>query len=334
MTPRMILALACALLVAAPAAQGAGAYRAPRTAYGQPDLQGVWNTNFVLPLEAAASGALPLVVPEAEARAYAQQLAVGIRSLKALEQDPEVAELSHKGEAAGLGKVRGERRTRQLVQPVDGRLPVTPRARGMISMVERGLRFSTEAPFPTDGPEQRPNWERCVVGQGQPPIGIVTDINPRQILQTRDAVVILSEYGPDLRVIPFATQHTGDIAQASALGDSIARWEGETLVIETKGLPARDALRPVPTFLVPASATVVERYTRVADRALLYQYTVVDASVYTAPWLAEYEIALSDKPLYEFACHEGNYSLPNILAGARQQDRERAASSTARSAGP
>ena len=325
MTVRVLVALACALLIAAPAAQGAGAYRAPRTSHGQPDLQGVWNTNFVLPLEAAASGALPLVMPEAEARAYAQQLAIGIRSLKALEQDPEVAELSHKAEAAGLGIVRGERRTRQLVQPTDGRLPVTPGARRLITMVETGLRFSTEAPFPTDGPEQRPNWERCVVGQGQPPIGIVTDINPRQILQTRDAVVILSEYGPDLRVIPFTDRHGGHIAQASPLGDSIARWEGETLVIETKGLPARDALRPAPTFLVPASATVIERYTRVSDKALLYQYTVIDPSVYTAPWLAEYEMARSDQPLYEFACHEGNYSLPNILAGARQQERERAA---------
>ena len=325
MSARTLAALAALLLLAASTAQTADAYRAPRTAYGQPDLQGIWNTNFVLPLEALATGAPPLVLPEAEAMAYAQRISADIRTFKALEQDPEVQELSHSSAALGLGIVNGQRRTRQVVRPVDGRLPVTPRARGMIAMVERALRNSTEAPFPTDGPEQRPNWERCVVGQGQPPIAIVTEINPRQILQTQDAVVILSEYGPDLRIIPFAAKAKHDVALASPLGDAFARWEGDTLVIETTGLPARDALRPFPTLLVNASATVIERYTRVSDKALLYQYTVVDPAIYTGPWLAEYAMALSNRPLYEFACHEGNYSLPNILAGARKIDRDRAA---------
>lgn len=322
---RLFAALAAVLLWAAPAALAAEAYRAPRTAYGQPDLQGVWNTNFVLPLEAPATGAPPLVLPEAEAMAYAQKIGADVRSFKALEQDPEVAELSYSSAAVGLGIVNGQRRTRQIVQPADGRLPVNRAARGMIAMVERALRTSTDAPFPTDNPEQRPNWERCVVGQGQPPIAVVTEINPRQILQTRDAVVILSEYGPDLRIIPFAAKPNRDRAQASPLGDSVARWEGDTLVIETMGLPAKDAIRPFPTLLVNANATVIERYTRVSDKALLYQYTVVDPATYTAPWLAEYALARSDRPIYEFACHEGNYSLPNILAGARQIERDRKA---------
>ena len=321
----MLQALAAVLLIAASAAHAAGPYRAPRTAYGQPDLQGVWNTNFVLPLEAPATGAPPLVLPEAEAMAYAQRLGADIRTFKALEQDPEVQELSHSSSAVGLGVVNGQRRTRQIVLPENGRLPVTPRVRGMITMVERALRTSTDAPFPTDGPEQRPNWERCIVGQGQPPIAVVTEINPRQILQTRDAVVILSEYGPDLRVIPFATVHAGDVAQASPLGDAIARWDGDTLVIETTGLPAKDMIRPLPTLLVSSAAKVIERYTRTAANELLYQYTVVDPATYTAPWLAEYALARSARPLYEFACHEGNYSLPNILAGARQLDRARIA---------
>jgi hypothetical protein len=156
-------------------------------------------------------------------------------------------------------------------------------------------------------------------------VAIVTDINPRQILQTRDAVVILSEYGPDLRIIPFAAAHGGSPAQASPLGDSIARWEGDTLVIETIRLPQRDTVRPLPTLLVPPSAKVIERYTRVGANELLYQYTVVDPSIYTAPWLAEYALARAARPLFEFACHEGNYSLPNILAGARQKDRDAAA---------
>jgi len=91
------------------------------------------------------------------------------------------------------------------------------------------------------------------------------------------------------------------------------------------GLPAKDAIRPLPTLLVPATATVVERYTRVSASELLYQYTVKDPSVYTGPWLAEYSLYRTDKPLYEFACHEGNYALPDILAGARAQERASAA---------
>jgi hypothetical protein len=170
----------------------------------------------------------------------------------------------------------------------------------------------------------RPNWERCVVGWGQPPVTSTSDINPREIVQTKDAVVVLTEYGPDVRIIPFTDQH-GSLAMAGPLGDSIAHWEGDTLVIETIGLPAKDAIRPFPTLFVSASAKVIERYTRIAKNELLYQYTVVDPSIYTKPWLAEYSLYPSGKPIYEFACHEGNYSLPNILAGARRREQDAAA---------
>jgi hypothetical protein len=319
MPPRVLGLLAAAWLAATPAL--AADYRAPRNGLGQPDLQGVWNTNFVLPLEAPATDAPPLVLSETEARAYVAKLSEAVRSLAAFKLDPEVADLSRVNEAAGLAIVKGQRRTRQIVQPADGRLPATRAARSQIEFVERVLRTREDAPFPTDGPETRPNWERCLVGQGQPPVTIVTSINPREILQTRDAVVVLSEYGPDLRIIPFAATHANDPARASPLGDSIARWEGDTLVIETIGLPAKDTIRPLPTLLVSATAKVIERYTRVGPSELLYQYTVVDPSTYTAPWLAEYSLTRSNKPLYEFACHEGNYSLPNILAGARQLEK-------------
>ena len=87
-----------------------------------------------------------------------------------------------------------------------------------------------------------------MVGQGQPPIAIVTEINPRQILQTRDTVVILGKYGPALRIIPFAARHTSEVGRTSPLGNAIARWEADTLVIETTGLPARDPVRPYPAL--------------------------------------------------------------------------------------
>jgi len=311
------VALAAVALLATSAA--AAGYKAPRTAYGQPDLEGVWNTHFVLPME-AQPGMPSLTLPEAEAAAYARKLSAEAGKLAIFGQDPEVAEIRADPSRSDLAIVRGQRRTRQVVQPADGMLPLTRGARGQMRFIEQALRTQTEPPFPTDGPELRPNWERCVVGWGQPPIVSTSDINPRQIVQTRDAVVILTEYGPDLRIIPFTDKH-GPATQSSVLGDSIARWEGDTLVIETVGLPAKDMIRPFPTLFVPASAKVIERYTRLSEKELLYQYTVIDPSIYTGPWLAEYSLYRTTKPIFEFACHEGNYSLPNILAGARASEQ-------------
>ena len=313
-----LVAMVATLRIVAPVA--AADYHAPRNAIGQPDLQGVWNTHFVLPME-AQPGMPRLTLPEAEAAAYARQLSVEASRLAIFAQDREVAEIRGDPSRSDLAMVRGQRRTRQVVQPADGMLPLTRGARGQMRFIEQALRTQSEPPFPKDGPEVRPNWERCVVGWGQPPIVSTSDINPRQIVQTRDAVVILTEYGPDLRIIPFTDQH-GPLLQASALGDAIARWEGETLVIETVGLPAKDAMRAFPILFVPASAKVIERYTRISKTELLYQYTVVDPAIYSSPWLAEYSLYRTGQPILEFACHEGNYSLPNILAGARQADRE------------
>ena len=317
MSIRNLVALAAVALLATSAA--AAGYKAPRTAYGQPDLEGVWNTHFVLPME-AQPGMPSLTLPEAEAAAYARKLSAEAGKLAIFGQDPEVAEIRADPSRSDLAIVRGQRRTRQVVQPADGMLPLTRGARGQMRFIEQALRTQTEPPFPTDGPELRPNWERCVVGWGQPPIVSTSDINPRQIVQTRDAVVILTEYGPDLRIIPFTDKH-GPATQSSVLGDSIARWEGDTLVIETVGLPAKDMIRPFPTLFVPASAKVIERYTRLSEKELLYQYTVIDPSIYTGPWLAEYSLYRTTKPIFEFACHEGNYSLPNILAGARASEQ-------------
>jgi hypothetical protein len=304
---------AAALLIGGPVA--AADYRAPRNALGQPDLQGVWTSHFFLPMEAQPD-APSLTLPEAQAAAYARKLAGERSSLAAFSQDPEIADIASDPARSDLAIVRGQRRTRQVVEPADGKLPLTPRGRAILRTIETMMRTVSEPPFPKDGPEQRPNWERCLVGQGQPPIGILSDANPRQILQTKDAVVILAEYGPDLRIIPFTDRH-GPLLQATTLGDSIARWEGETLVVETVGLPDKDAIRPFPILFVSRSAKVTERFTRVSDKELLYQYTVVDPAYYAGPWLAEYSLYRTAKPILEFACHEGNYSLPNILGGAR-----------------
>jgi hypothetical protein len=314
---RRLGAIAAVLLLAT-SAQAAG-YRAPRNAYGQPDLGGVWNSDYSLPLE-ASPGFPKLVLSEAEADDFARKLAEEVKSYASLQIDGEVADLADHNARTGRPIVRGERRSRQVVLPADGVIPLTRVARAQVRFVENILRHADEPPLPANNPEERPNWERCLAGQGQPPIVITTNINPREILQTPDAVVILSEYGPDLRIIPLTDRH-GPAVFKSTLGDSIARWEGETLVIETVRLPAADTIRPLPTLLVPPSAVVEERYTRVSDKELVYQFTVKDPAIYTGPWLAEYSLYRTAQPILEFACHEGNYSLPNILAGARAREK-------------
>src|SRR5580698_7290748 len=174
--------MAAALLIAAPGA--AADYQAPRNAVGQPDLQGVWNTHFFLPMEARPD--MPsLTLSEADATAYARKLNAEAGKLAIFAQDPEVAEIRGDPSRSSLAIVRGQRRTRQVVQPADGMLPLTRGARGQLRFIEQLLQTQIEPPFPKDDPEVRPNWERCVVGWGQPPVTSTSDINPRQILQTR-----------------------------------------------------------------------------------------------------------------------------------------------------
>jgi hypothetical protein len=281
----------------------------PRTSFGHPSFEGVWMGNFVLPLEGSPRTPM-LTLPEPAAKAMAAAYAKGVGDALDKQLDPEVPELMRNVE--GLAVVRGERRTRAVVIPADGTIPYTPEARKEAS---RG-----QAMGGFDHPEERPNWERCVRSSGQPPVFPIGAANPRQFIQTPTQVVVYTEYGGEARVIPFANTHKPKMFH-SLLGDSIAKWDGDTLVIETIGLPETDRVRLFPTFIVSSEATVVERYTRLSQTELLYQFTVIDPKVYTAPWLAEFSVYKSDKRLFEHACHEGNYSLTNILRAARIKDQ-------------
>jgi hypothetical protein len=313
---------ALSLILAALAIAGAAAaapYKAPRDAWGHPDLNGTWTTNYSGSLEAIPG--VPLVVSEAQSKVIAQKIADEIDTYAAFSIDPEVSGLAHDAAKNGLALVKGERRSREVVQPANGVIPFTPAARKQVEFIQFALKTQSDPPFPVGNPEERPSWERCLSGMGQPPIAAMNATLPRQIVQTSDYVIIRSEYGGDMRIVPL-TDHHGPAWRRDALGDAIARWEGDTLVVETIRLPARDIIRPAPPLLVPASATVEERFTRVGPKELLYQFTVKDPSVYAAPWLAEYSLYATDRPVQEFACHEGNYSLPSILRAARAHERE------------
>jgi hypothetical protein len=302
-----------------PASVQTAAYKPPRTSFGQPSLEGVWLSHSILELE-ALSGVPDLVVPEAEARRISDRVVDHHANLPFNFLDPEVPELFRDaGRLNGLNKVRGERRTRQLVLPADGRMPFTPQARRRANELEQYFNSSVNPPSLADNPEERPVWERCAALGGAPPIANPQTWHPIQIYQTRDSFVLQAEYHNGPRIIPYADKHK-QVSFRSDVGDAIARWEGDTLVVETINLHIQDRTRVFPTLFLTPRSKVIERFTRVAGNELLYQYTIEDPAIYSAPWLAEYSFYLSDKPLYEFACHEGNYSLPNIMQGQRVAD--------------
>jgi hypothetical protein len=278
-----------------------------RTAEGRPSLEGVWASNALLVLEATPKTP-NLVVPEAEAMALATAAAELMAEGFERGLDPEAPSVLRALD--GFPVVRGERRTRLIVEPADGKVPYTPEAR-------REVQHPSRQSY--DNPENRPSAERCLSETGPPPLTTLNYANRLRIVQTHDYIVLHLEYGDDVRIVPFAGAHRSPVL-TSQLGDSIARWEGDTLVIETVGQPDVNRRHAFPTLLVPGDATVIERLTRVSKTELDYRFTVVDPKTFTGPWVGEFSWRRTDEPMFEHACHEGNYSLPNILAGARHEE--------------
>jgi hypothetical protein len=286
----------------------------PRTPAGHPDFQGVvWTatSDFFAPLEAGPMMPAQLVLPEDEAqKTFGRMMAMFMSPavMKMIEDlDPEIAEVLRN--MKGLPLVRGERRTRLLVLPADGKLPMTPEARKEMPV---GLGVPD---LKADNPEDRGASERCL--GAPPPVAVVFDM-PISFVQTPDHVVIHGEFA-DARIIPLEKSD-------HAAGGGAARWDGDTLVVETTGFLARDRVRPLfgGALIVNPDAKVIERYTRVSADELVYQFTVEDPKAYTAPWLAEYSLYRAPYRMYPSSCHEANYSLGNILRGQRVAD-ERAA---------
>jgi hypothetical protein len=229
-------------------------------------------------------------------------------------------------------KVDGQYRTSIVVDPPDGRIPqILPAAAKRNAARLRAVPTSdapenvqTRAPGAYDNPEQRPLGERCIIGFGStsgPPMLSVLYNNFKQIVQTPTHVMILVEMVHDARIIPFRTTHAPDGIR-KWMGDSSARWDGDTLVVETTNFNDKTRFRGSSDKL-----KVVERFNRVDDRTLLYRFTVEDPTTWPRPWTGEYSWALArpDDHLYEYACHEGNYSFEGIMKGERLLDEERAA---------
>jgi hypothetical protein len=175
-----------------------------------------------------------------------------------------------------------------------------------------------------DNPEERPLGERCTVGfgsSGGPPMLPVLYNNNYQFAQTEDTVFILVEMNHNVRTIRMNAQPLPK-AVRPWLGDSIGRWEGDTLVVRTTQFHPQQSLRLAIKHQVQLSpdSVVEERFTRVSEDEIVYEFTVTDDTIYSEPWRGEMTLRATDGPIYEYACHEGNYALPNILSGARQEE--------------
>ena len=315
---RIAAALAALALVPLLAAPAAG-QDSPRTAWGAPDLQGVWDFRTITPLERPEELGEQEFLTEEEA---------ANREQAAVDRDVELWEAAARRTEAG-GSVgaynnfwmdRGTtvvetRRTSLIVDPPNGRLPALSED-GQRRADERRVR---RAEHPADSWLDRSSYDRCILGFNQGPPMTPGGYNQNmQLFQTPDHVVVLNEMVHDWRIIPIDGRPRPGID--SWTGESRGRWEGGTLVVETVDFSAKHAWRGT-----TPGRHLIERFTRVDEDTLLYEFTVTDPGTWTAPWTAQVPMRLNELPLFEYACHEGNYSLEGILAGARADERKAAA---------
>ena len=226
----------------------------------------------------------------------------------------------------GLMRVRGEARSSFITSPADGKMPFRDRARSLALMIRDGVEYrSGKGPYA--GPEDLPICERCLIAQsdaGGPVMLNALYNNNYSFFVTPGYFVIDLEMNHDVRIAPiFASAERARASHAPAsirpwLGDTVAWWEGDTLVTETKNVnPIQEGRTLTP---VSSQGTVTERFTRIAKGELLYQFTVDDPTHYTQAWAGEYAFKPAKGQIYEYACHEGNYAMEGILRGARMDE--------------
>jgi len=306
----------------APKTAGAAAtWTAPRTADGRPDLQGIWDFRTITPLERPRTLGAKEFFTEAEAADFeAQENRRQNRDLI----DPKVGGLNYP--AGGVvpynevwydrgDKVVKTKRTSLIVDPPSGRIPYTPE--GQKRAERRALdEKNTQLGHPiADSWEDRPLQERCLMGSNAgPPMLPAAYNNNVQVFQTRDYVALLTEMVHDARIIPLDGRPFGTVPQWK--GESRGHFEGDMLVVETRNFK-RETSFPGSS----ANMHLIERFTRTDPDTLFYEFTVDDPVTWTRPWSGAIPMSRIEGPIYEYACHEGNYALPGILAGARADEK-------------
>ncbi len=326
----LCLATAAAGLLSPAAAQQ---WVMPRTPDGHPDLQGNWNNGTITPFQ-RAEGRSPVFTPDSVARL--EQRAENRVISGAQPSDPDRPPLAAGGNigsyndvyferGARVAVVNGEPRSSLLTNPPNGRRPpLTPEAqRRQQERREFRSQFGD-----SDHPELRSLTDRCLMfgsNVGPPMIPNGAYNNNYTIVQTADYVVIHAEVVHDTRIIRLGEPDPLPDHVRPWMGDSWGRWEGDALVVETTNIYPLHTFRGIPPT---ESLKVIERFTRVDEETILYEFTIDDPTTYTQLWGGEIPFRKVDHLLYEYACHEGNYALSNILSGARYQERMEAQGSS------
>jgi len=301
-------------------------WTAPRLADGRPDLSGYWSNNTIAPLERPAALAGKEFVTEDEARAQEKEARERTRASdrQAIERPGEVGDYNAAFKEDSKWALPNGR-TSIITDPKDGRMPpLTPEAR---KKFEADQAYHTEHPH--DGPEGMTTIERCITWISSGPPMLPTFYNNNyHIVQTRDYLIINVEMIHDVRIIPLDRRPHGNITQW--MGDSRGHWDGNTLVVETINFNGKRGWFGTPMTeggggkRPDAKMRVIERFTRTAPDILLYQFTVDDPGTYAQPWSGEIPMRSFSGPVYEYACHEGNYGMQTILSGARSDEKNAA----------
>ena len=300
-------------------AQTSARTHTPRTPWGVPDLSGTWTGSTLTPLERPKEFADKAMLTAEEAAALeARARERNAREPQAGPGDPGTYNQIWFDPSSA---VVPDRRTSLIVDPSDGRLPFTPEGRTL------AVRHSSHyGAGPRDNPEDLDTGERCLTDGV--PIPYWTGYNNNyQIVQTRQYVMIRSEMYHNVRVIPLDNRARTNIPQW--MGESRARWEGDTLVVETSSFLDRSADWWATAWRASRPTLhLVERFTRTDRETLDYEFTMTDPAMFTRPWTARFPLTtnqasrgVTEGPMYEYACHEGNYSLANVLRGARLQEK-------------
>ena len=333
-----LILLALALGLTAPAAAQSG-FEPPRLADGKPDLQGVWDFRTLTPLqrpEDRAEQAQLSAEEAAEIEAAAVQRAIEADRPSEIRTEP----LPVGGNVGGYNNfwfdrgagVVDDRRTSLIVDPPDGRVPAAqPDAKQQATanddtaLPDRPVRFRVGG-VGTHGPEDRGLAERCLLGFNTGPPIVPGGYNQNmQLFQTPDHVVILNEMVHDARIVPLDGREPLPDDMRQWMGSSRGHWEGDTLVVETTNFTDQTAsFAPSVRSAVGSGTTLhlTERFQRVDEDTLLYEFTVDDQTSFTRPFTAAIPMQRGAAPLFEYACHEGNYGMLNLLTGARAQERE------------
>jgi len=291
----------------------------PRLPWGHPDLEGTWTNATLTQLQRPAElGTKTHFTPE-EAAAFARQRLEQTNADRPA-RPGDVGAYNDAFFERGSGGVKS-RRTSLVIDPSDGRIPpLTPEAQRKVE-----ARQQHEAASPADGPEDRWLTERCILFGATVPMLPEPYNNNYANIQTPDYVIIRVEMNHDTRVIPLAGAPHLPASMRQWVGDSRGRWDGNTLVVETRNLKFNEKSRFGVGYLNGLSdenLRVVERFTRTDPDTITYQATIEDRTVFTRPWTVELSLDRTPGPLYEVACHEGNYGMFNILSGHRAEERD------------